>query len=155
LSALETQDVLADGNRVVIKGHLTFVEYRYFDTRSPQETRESISDVKKLATVLHQVNATSTHILCCRATVYEAEYDRSRLLYDLPSEPTKKDKWTLALAIEDKRRLKPSLGVRIRYAVEISKAVMFTHAAGLVHKSIRPENVLSKRNHGVTVGESR
>ena len=35
----------------------------------------------------------------------------------------------------------PPLETRIRYAVELCLAVMFTHAAGLVHKSIRPDNI--------------
>ncbi|KAL0563801.1 hypothetical protein V5O48_018263 [Marasmius crinis-equi] len=147
LSNLEAETNLKDGNRLVIKGHLTFMECRYFETRSPQEIEESIFDVKKLASVLHQVDAASMHILRCRGTTYQAEgYNRSLLLYELPSEPANKSKWTLAQAIEDKRTLKPSLSVRIRYAVEIALAVMFTHAAGLVHKSINTENVLILNN---------
>jgi hypothetical protein len=153
LLTLEAEGNLKDGNRLVIKGHLTFMECRYFETRSPQEIEESISDVKKLASVLHQVDAASMHILRCRGTTYQAEgYNRSLLFYELPDEPTNRSKWTLAQAIEDKRTPKPSLSVRIRYAVEISMAVMFTHAAGLVHKSISPENVLSKCSHSVKVG---
>lgn len=37
----------------------------------------------------------------------------------------------------------PPLETRMRYAVELCLAVMFTHAAGLVHKSIRPDNIHS------------
>ncbi|KIK65975.1 hypothetical protein GYMLUDRAFT_239644 [Collybiopsis luxurians FD-317 M1] len=147
LSSLEAEGNLKDGNRLVIKDQLTFMECRYFETRSPQEIEESISDVEKLASVLHRVDAASMHILRCKGTTYQAEgYNRSLLFYELPGEPTNRSKWTLAQAIEDKRTLKPSLSVRICYAMEISMAVMFTHAAGLVHKSISPENVLILNN---------
>ncbi|KAF8449355.1 hypothetical protein L210DRAFT_2660841 [Boletus edulis BED1] len=123
------------------------MECRYFEARSPQETEESIADANKLASLLWQVDAASMHILRCKGTTYQTEgYNRSLLFYEIPSEPTNKIKWTLAQAIEDKRTLKPSLNIRVRYAVEISMAVMFTHAAGLVHKSISPENVLILRN---------
>lgn len=119
------------------------MECRYFDSRSPQELEESISDVKKLASVLTQVDTASMHILRCKGTTYQAAgYNRSLLFYELPSEPTIKSKWTLAQTIEDKHTLKPSLRARVRYALEVSMAVMFTHAAGLVHKSISPENIL-------------
>ncbi|KAF7967998.1 hypothetical protein HWV62_32194 [Athelia sp. TMB] len=143
LPSLEAEGNLRDGNRLVLKGQSTFVECRYFESRSPRELEESIADVKTLAAVLGHVDAVSMHILRCKGTAYQAGgFDRSLLLYELPTEPTTQSKWTLAQAVEDKRTLKPSLNIRIRYAVEICMAVMFIHAAGLVHKSIRPENVL-------------
>jgi hypothetical protein len=85
------------------------------------------------------------HILRCKGTVYQPDLERSVLVYELPSVPneTQKKGWTLAQAIADKSTAKPTLDVRVRFAVEIATAVMFTHAAGLVHKSICPENILS------------
>ena len=64
--------------------------------------------------------------------------------YELPSVPHESQgkRWTLAQAIADKSTGKPS-DVRVRFAVGIATAVMFTHAVGLVHKSICPENILS------------
>ena len=65
------------------------------------------------------------------------------MIYELPSVPHENQGsgWTLAQAIRS--TTSPSLDVRVRFAVEIATAVMFTHAAGLVHKSICPENILS------------
>jgi len=147
LSSLEASDNLKDGNRLILKDHLTFMECRYFEARSPQEIEESISDVNKLASLLRQVDAASMHILRCKGTTHQVEgYNRSLLFYEIPCEPTNKIKWTLTQAIEGKHALKPCLNIRVRYAVEISMAVMFTHAAGLVHKSISPQNVISEWN---------
>jgi hypothetical protein len=85
------------------------------------------------------------HILRCKGTVHRPDLERSVLIYELPSVPdeTQRKGWTLAQAIADKSTAKPTLDVRVRFAVEIATAVMFTHAAGLVHKSICPENILS------------
>jgi len=139
-------DNVHDGNRLILKGRRTFMECRYFEARRPQEIEKSIKDVNKLAFLLQQVDASSMHILRCKGTTYEGSgSNRSLLFYDMPSEPTDETKWTLAQAIEENTPV-PSLNTRVRYAVEICKAVMFTHAAGLVHKSIRPENVLILRN---------
>ena len=145
VSTVETEGNLKDKNRLIIKASLTFVEYRYFEARSPQEIEESITDVKKLASVLRQVDAASMHILRCKGTTYQAGgYNRSLLFYDIPGKLPSEKKWTLAQAIDDKHTQKPALDARIQYAIEVSMAVMFTHAAGLVHKSIMPENILCK-----------
>jgi hypothetical protein len=145
LATIEAAGNIRDGDRYILQGRATFVECRYFEARSPQEKEEAISDVKTLAAVLSRVDAPSMHILRCTGTLYQEEgFERALLFYHIPSEPTGRGKWTLAQAIEDKRSVKPSLNTRFRYAVEIATAIMFIHASGLVHKSIRPENILCK-----------
>lgn len=110
-----------------------------------EELEESASDLKKLASVLQQVDAASMHILRCYGTAYQRmEHRRHLLFYELPSEPKGTTNWTLEQALSHEHTLKPSLNVRVQYAIEISMAVMFTHAAGLVHKSISPQNILSE-----------
>ncbi|KZV69915.1 hypothetical protein PENSPDRAFT_685932 [Peniophora sp. CONT] len=158
LKSLNSGNNLRDGNRVILKGKSTFVECRYSEARSPEEIQESIADVKILAAVLGKVDAPAMHILRCRGTLYQGDgFDRSLLFYEVPREPTTQSPWTLAQAIEDKRTMKPSLDARIRNAVEICTAVMFTHSAGLVHKSIQPENILilnSSRSNDSVLGKS-
>ena len=44
---------------------------------------------------------------------------------------------------ESREKVDISADVRVRFAVGIATAVMFTHAAGLVHESICPENILN------------
>ena len=144
LSTLNSGSNLRDGNRIILTGQYTFVECRYTEARSPQEIKESIKDVQTLAAVLGKVDSPATHILRCKGTIYQEDgFDRSLLFYEIPSEPAAQSTWTLAQALEDKRTVKPSLNDRIRYSVEVCMAVMFTHSAGLVHKSIQPENILS------------
>ena len=84
------------------------------------------------------------HILHCKGVVYQPKFERSLLLYDIPRAPNAGIRWTLAKALEDVKSPKPPLDVRVRYALEVATAVMFTHAAGLVHKSICPDNILSE-----------
>ena len=43
----------------------------------------------------------------------------------------------------------PSLSTKLAYARTLGKAVMFLHAAKMVHKSIRPDNILISRRAGI------
>jgi len=131
-----------DGDRgaALYNNRPIFFERKYFENRSPQQKIESLSDIQLLASVLQRADAASMHILTCIGTLFQAEYDRSVLLYNISSIPTSGERWNLALDIRNGP--KPPLEVRVGYAVEICQAVLYTHAAGLVHKSIRPDNVL-------------
>jgi hypothetical protein len=144
-SSSDPHDILKDGDRQILKSRALFIEHRYLESRSLQETEDSLADIQKLSLVLSKVDAPSMHILRCKGTIHQPDLERSVLIYELPSVPHdgQSKRWTLAQAIADKSTAKPSLDVRIRYAVEIATAVTFTHAAGLVHKSIHPENILS------------
>jgi len=141
--------ITKDGDRDIVRvdsSRFMFIERRYFESRSSQETLEAISDVRKLASVLHQVDMDSMHILHCKGIVYQPKFERSLLLYDIPRATDAGIRWTLAKALEDVKSPKPPLDVRVRYALEVATAVMFTHAAGLVHKSICPDNILILRS---------
>lgn len=142
-----------DGDRKILPSHTVFIECRYPESRSSQELDEAKVDILKLASVLHEVDMDSMHILRCKGMVFQQHFDnRTLLVYDIPSIPTRDMKWTLKNAIAKDR--KPSLDVRVQYGVEISMAVMFTHAAGLVHKSICPDNVLRKWFLSITCASS-
>jgi hypothetical protein len=96
------------------------------------------SETRLLASVLGCVDAASMHIFPCLGTLVQEQYPRALLLYTLPDIPDEKSN----LALDILNDPKPPLEVRVQYAVEICQAVLYTHAAGLVHKSIRPDNVL-------------
>ncbi|KAF7351133.1 Het-s domain protein [Mycena sanguinolenta] len=116
-----------------------FMETRRFDEYSPQ----SVDDVHLLASALGKVDANSMHILRCLGMARDTRDrwdNRYVLLYAVPNQLARRTNWTLAMAIDNEP--KPALNVRIRYAIEICTAVMFTHSSRLVHKSICPENVL-------------
>ncbi|KAJ3761246.1 hypothetical protein EV360DRAFT_80416 [Lentinula raphanica] len=149
VSCLQTTLIEGDRQVAILGTQNVFVEARYFEERSSRDIQESVQDVEKLAQVLHNVDPASMHILHCIGTVFQESFPRSLLLYDIPIMPAVDAQWTLATALKNDKGLKPSLEVRIRFAVEISMAVMFTHSAGLVHKSIYPDNVLILENPDV------
>ncbi|KAF7351134.1 Serine/threonine-protein kinase pdik1l-B [Mycena sanguinolenta] len=116
-----------------------FMETRRFDKYAPQ----SVDDVRLLASALGKVDTNSMYILRCLGMARDTRDRRDNryvLLYAVPNQLARRTNWTLAMAIDNEP--KPALNVRIRYAIEICTAVMFTHSSRLVHKSICPENVL-------------
>jgi hypothetical protein len=145
LKPTNPDDVLKDFSRQILQSRALFIEYRnvQVESRSYQETQDFLTDIQKLSLIISKVDPPSMHILRCKETVYQSDLERFVLIYELPSVPHESQTWTLAQAIADKSTAKPALDVRVRFAVEIATAVMFTHAAGLVHKSICPENILS------------
>ena len=148
LKSTDSNYILNDSsssNRQILKSCALFIEYRSVD--SSQEIGDFLANIQKFSTVISKVDAPSMHILRCKGTVYQPDFERSIFIYELPSVPPRDlesqgKRWTLAQAIADKSTAKPS-DVRVRFAVGIATAVMFTHAVGLVHKSICPENILS------------
>ncbi|KAH6909758.1 hypothetical protein BKA70DRAFT_1274693 [Coprinopsis sp. MPI-PUGE-AT-0042] len=142
LEIFSLPSIVQEGDRSIIRfeDHIVLVEYRYLEARSSQETAEAIADVHKLASVLANVDEEAMHILRCLGTADQLNADRIALLYRIPQPPMAGAKWTLHDALRTSE--KPPLDVRIRYALEICEAVMYTHAAGLVHKLIYPGNIL-------------
>ncbi|KAF9556296.1 hypothetical protein CPC08DRAFT_711329 [Agrocybe pediades] len=126
--------------------HLLFAEYRGC-LSDPEKTRrnESAEDVLKLGDILNHAEPSSMHIPRCVGSVYMEASRECLLLYSLPSKTTYQvgnlKLVTLTQVMSDEV-LKSTLEVRVRYAREIAKVVMFTHAAGLVHKTICPESIL-------------
>jgi serine/threonine protein kinase len=146
---LEDQD---NADRIIARlddQKVVYIEYRYYPANSSRDSElaRPVDDVRKLAQVLRHANTGSMHILHCIGTVYQEDLSRSLLVYDIPSMPSPDTDWTLAMAIAAENAAKPPLELRVQCAVEIAIAVMFTHAAGLVHKSISPDNILSQSFH--------
>lgn len=143
---LSSQSKLSqDGDRIITRfeKQIVFVEYRYLEARSDQEVDEAILDVRKLASVLCNVDAEAMHILRCIGTADQLNIGRTSIIYSIPRAPMPNMKWTLQEVLKSSER--PSLDIRVRYALEISEAIMYTHAAGLVHKSVCPSNILGTR----------
>jgi serine/threonine protein kinase len=119
-----------------------YVEYREY------KNRHEIPNIRKLASVLKHVDPESMHMLRCIGLIETEEEKRNGrclLIYEIQGIPRSvgtEMKWTLARFIQ--KLNEPRLDTRVQFAVEICMAVMYTHSAGLVHKSIRPENIMGE-----------
>lgn len=103
-----------------------------FET-SPDTERFTEEESRSLASKLHHA-LSSWNIP--RLIGYRANHD---LVFDRPM-PTK-DITTLS-KIFTTITIEPSLNIRLRLFYELATAVLQTHTLGLVHKKIRPENLL-------------
>ena len=107
--------------------------------KSTVDTAIDDSDYRKHAAVLSLADPISMHILRCAGLIEDSRSGRPRLIYEIPYPPHTDQKWTLEMALEAGGI---PLQTRFRYATEICEAVMFAHAAGLVHKTINPQNIV-------------
>jgi len=149
-STTETLYSDGDDSKVALStnnNQLKFFEYRLCKPGMLDTTRqETVPDVLRLGSILGHADPQSMHILRCIGAEYQKEEDRCLLLYSIPGHCTSGTNVPITLfqAINNEKVPKPSLEVRVRYAKEITTAVMFTHTAGLVHKAICPESILGQ-----------
>lgn len=75
----------------------------------------------------------------------QAEEDEYQLVFSHPFSDNKPDShcmYTLKTFYTSSPTVKPSLNFRVDLCRQLAEAVLQTHTLGLVHKSIRPDNVL-------------
>jgi hypothetical protein len=120
------------------EGAPSLIEYRRYD---PSQN-ESLRRVRDIALVLHNTDATMG-ILQCRGFYPEPASFRCELVFPLPqgmgNPRTLRD---LLSSPENAQGVRHSLTHRVLLAVRLSTAVLYVHGANLVHKNIRPENIL-------------
>ena len=114
---------------------LALIEYRAQDTPDTRKVRD-------IALILNGTDL-SMAMLPCRGFVPIPEAKRCELLFPLPDNVgrprTLRD---LLLSPENVNGVRFSLNSRIKLAQRIATAILFVHMAKLVHKNIRPENIV-------------
>ena len=101
------------------------------------------TDVRKLATKLHYTEPSTFHLLKCRGVVRRYDANKHRLLsFEMLFEPqtTNRPRSLRTCLIT---RLPCTLTERIELARQAAVSVTYVHTLDLVHKNIRPENLIS------------
>lgn len=131
------------------EGLFCFEETRTFHDMKSIGIEDSHEEVhmQRLTAVLQRVDMDSMHILGCQGMTYYRGSESVFLYYEIACAAPPDWRWTLQSYLSNRhmKSARPPLNARVRYAVELVTAVMFTHAAGLVHKSICPRNIFCKR----------
>jgi hypothetical protein len=111
------------------------------------ETREQeISDTRKIRDIALILNGTdaSMAMIQCRGFFPVEGTNRCQLVFPLPQNSVKpRTLRELLLSPENDVGMLFSLNSRIRLAQRLATAVLFTHTAKVVHKNIRPENIIT------------
>jgi hypothetical protein len=119
------------------------IEYRSYD---PEDNR-SLRRVRDIALILHSTDATMA-ILQCHGFHPQHASRHCELIFPLPSgmrnPRTLRD---LLSSPENAQGVRHSLTCRVELAIRLATAVLYVHAAKLVHKNIRPENIILLEPH--------
>jgi serine/threonine protein kinase len=116
----------------------SLIEYRQYD---PGDSR-SLRRVRDITLILCSADI-AMGILQCRGFYPQPSSLRCELVFPLPqgmeNPRTLRD---LLTSPENAQGVRHSLTCRIQLAIRLATAVLYVHAAKLVHKNIRPENIL-------------
>ncbi|KAJ3568321.1 hypothetical protein NPX13_g6460 [Xylaria arbuscula] len=121
------------------------VEYRtYSDDAYEHEILNHLDVVREIASILRNADARLMGILHCDGFLWEKRSNRFELCFPFPAGLEKPRTLLDILMNPETRRtgVKHPLNQRFSLAKRIVHAVFVLHAAGFVHKQIRPDNVL-------------
>jgi hypothetical protein len=108
----------------------------YIDPQTPAQTK----NVRGFARRLRQSDHSISGLLSCKGVVRHADNARLSFLFRMPEEYTYVQNLRQLLI---SGRSHDSLSDRLEMAKQLAKAVYYVHLYGFVHKSIRPETILS------------
>lgn len=140
------------------RAHEALLEYRTYegvDRHSIDRTRALVRDI---AEKLRDVDESSMGILQCQGFSDEPLHDRFALHFTIP--PGKQNPKSLRALLSDPRNKDPRIGKRhslsdrIHLAQAVASAVLYVHCEKLVHKNIRPENILIFEPQPTTIHDS-
>jgi len=116
----------------------SLIEYRQYDPADNQSLRR----VRDITLILSSADI-AMGILQCRGFYPQPTSLRCELVFPLPegmeNPRTVRD---LLTSPENAQGARHSLTCRIQLAIRLATAVLYVHTAKLVHKNIRPENIL-------------
>ncbi|KAK5629129.1 hypothetical protein RRF57_004844 [Xylaria bambusicola] len=121
------------------------IEYRtYSDDAREYEIQNHRRVVREIASILHHADARLMGILHCEGFLWDSLLNRFELHFPFPGGLTEpRSLLDILLDPETQRTgVKHPLNQRLSLAKRIVRAVFVLHAAGFVHKQIRPDNVL-------------
>lgn len=122
------------------------LEYRTYEGLDQHSIERARALVRDIAQKLRDVDESSMGILQCQGFSDEPLRDRFALHFTVP--PGKQNPKSLRALLSDPRNKDPRIGKRhslsdrIHLAQAVASAVLYVHCERLVHKNIRPENVL-------------
>lgn len=125
-------------------GEFHIVEYRSYNGADSQHIEDLRTLVRDVARRLCEVDSSLMRILQCEG--FSDDYLGKRFVLQFLFPPQKTNPRSLRSLLADSRNeklgKKHSLSDRIRLAQSIAAAVLYVHASGFVHKSIRPDNII-------------
>ncbi|KAF2495492.1 hypothetical protein BU16DRAFT_561777 [Lophium mytilinum] len=107
--------------------------------------------VRDLARRLTRTDPLTFSLLKCRGLVVDKAQLQYTLVFKMPDNMANPRSLRSSLNATD---LKHSLSDRFQLARQLARAVCSIHTFGLVHKSIRPENILLFRDNSSTLGSA-
>ena len=131
-SARNVKIAFSSAKLVQIKGES---KWRLLDSVSkvPKKT------IRDLAVKLKNTNPSSFGLLTCLGAIHDEKSDEFNLVFRVPENMS--DPKTLRARIMS-RESSHSLTNRFRLATQLAQAICSIHTFGLVHKSVRPENII-------------
>ncbi|RYP66865.1 hypothetical protein DL771_007587 [Monosporascus sp. 5C6A] len=109
----------------------------------------SKKDIRDLAVKLKQTKPSTFSLLTCIGAVYDDKKNEASLVFRTPEDMF--DPETLRAKMLA-RNLSHSLSERFRLAMQLARGVCSVHTFGMVHKSIRPENIIVFRDRESILG---
>jgi hypothetical protein len=118
--------------------HDFVVESRRYERKDDPEFVKSI--VAYTAQILSASDARTMHVLSCEGYTHRENMMRFDIMLKFP--PGMGSPRTLRDLLLDPSLPEPSINTRLALCKQIATAALYIHASSLVHKSIRPENIL-------------
>lgn len=119
-------------------GQPCLIEYRSYDP----EDNGSLRRVRDIALILHSTDAAMA-ILQCRGFHPKKESRTCELIFPLPPGMGKpRTLRDLLSSPENAQGARHSITCRVELAIRLATAILYVHTAKLVHKNIRPENII-------------
>ncbi|KAF3916852.1 hypothetical protein ABW20_dc0109835 [Dactylellina cionopaga] len=114
------------------------VEYRKYTRNESVERVESM--ISKTAQILAAADGKIMHVLCCEGYIHRPDIRQYQMILSFPAGMSSPR--SLRDVLLDASISRPCIGSRVQLGQAIATAVLYTHTSGLVHKSLRPENIL-------------
>ncbi|KAF2686418.1 serine/threonine protein kinase [Lentithecium fluviatile CBS 122367] len=144
------------------QAHAIFLaEYRIHSDNAPgRELQAHRKIVREIASILRQADPICMGLLHCYGFTYQALSNRFELHYTLPPDYHNPRSLLDLLTSPETRRDGPNhpLNHRIDLAKQIATALFVLHSADMVHKQIRPDNILifeKKPNSSLSTSEQK
>ncbi|KAH0565507.1 hypothetical protein GP486_001101 [Trichoglossum hirsutum] len=116
-----------------------------FPTALIESRSQNTPDMKKIRDIALILGGTdvSMAMIRCRGFIPVPDTNRYELLFPLPQNPVRpRTLRELLLSPDNNAGVRFSLNSRVKLAQRLATAVLFIHTAKLVHKNIRPENII-------------
>jgi hypothetical protein len=125
------------------------VEYRVIGRDENAAHVESV--IRNTIQILDNANPLVMHVLRCEGFVTQPLHRRHQLVLSFP--PGMNSPRTLRDILLDDDFSRPSIDARVELSRHIATAVLYAHTSGLVHKSVRPEDIIIFHHDDTTAKE--